>query len=468
VIEFPFIGGSYPAEAMPFATQRTVNLFAEVDPNYRTKAVLEGFPGHKKWTKVGNGPVRGGVEFKNSLVVVSGNTVHSLSGGGGATSIGAIATGTGPVSVDENGSQVMLVDGKDGYVYDGSSFTKITDPVFTATKADQVTHMDSFFVVNKPGTGSIWVSDSFDGRNWSATRTATAEFKSDEVVSLNADRELFLGGSKTIQAYYNSGAATMPFEAIRSSRLIYGVAARDSWAVVGNTSYFLSQDANGGIFVGRLNGPSVERVSVRAWEKEWTKYDYEDAYAFGIHFHGHEWYVLTFPEADHGFGRTFLYSIATGVWSEIGIYQPSVGDFGKHPMTYHTYFAGKNLIGDGTGWLYELDDDTFTFDGETMISLRRSPVLHDKMESFSLNRLSVGAAVGVENDDCSDPQIHMRHSKNGGYTWKNTRYKSLTGTYTDKYKTGLDFPLMGMAKDWVFELSISDPVRRRFYGAFVS
>lgn len=468
MIEFPFIGGSYPAEAKPFSSQRTVNLFAELDPNYRTKAVLEGFPGHKKWTQAGNGPIRGGVEFQGRLVVVSGNTVYRITKGGFASSIGSIATSSGLVSMDENGAQVMLVDGKDGYVYDGATFTKITDPVFTATKADQVTHMDSFFVVNEPGTGRIWVSDSFDGLNWSATRTATAEFKSDEVIALKADRELFLGGAKTIQAYYNSGASPMPFEALRSSRLIYGVAARDSWAVVGNTSYFLSKDGNGAIFVGRLNGPSVERVSVRAWEKEWAKYDFSTAYAFGVHFHGHEWYVLTFPDADHVFGRTFLYSIATGVWSEIGVYQPSVGDFGAHPMTFHAWFSNRNLIGDINGWLHELDDETYTFDGETMIALRRSPVLHDKMESFSLNRLSVGVEVGVENADSTDPQIHMRHSKNGGYTWKNTRYKSLTGTYSDKYKTSIDFPLMGMARDWVFEVSISDPVRRRFFGGFVS
>lgn len=468
MIEFPFIGGSYPKEALPFASQRTVNFFPETDANYRSKLVLDGFPGHSRVVQCGNGPIRGSLPFGEYLIVISGNTVYRVSKGFYAESIGTIDTNLGSIAMDENNAQVMIVDGQDGWIYDGNSVQKILDSTFTVTNADQVTHMDSYFVVNQPGTGKIWVSDSFDGLNWNALRTATAEFKSDPVITVKADRELILGGTKTTQAYYNSGASPMPFEAIRSSRLIYGVAAKNSWAIVGNTSYFLAQDENGHIFCGRLNGPSVERVSTRAWEKVWAGYDYEDAYAFGVHFQGHEWYILTFPEADHGFGRTFLYSISTGLWTEIGPYHPSVGDFGKHPMRTHTFFGGKNLFGDDNGWLNEFKEDVYTFNGDTMISLRRSPVLHDKHEDLFLSELAIGAEVGVENDDSRDPKLHMKYSVDGGYTWKNTRYKSLSGNYTNKRKTTLDFHQLGKAKDWVFELSISDPVRRRFYSGYVS
>lgn len=468
MIEFPFVGGTYPKGALPFSSQRTVNLFPEVDENYKNRMVLQGFPGHTRWTRVGNGPVRGSVVFQEHLIVVSGSTVYRVTKGGFASTIGIIGTSSGLVSIDENGVQCMIVDGVDGWIYNGNSFSKITDTTFTATKADQVSHMDSYFVVNKPGTGEIWVSDSFDGLNWNSLRTATAEFKSDPIVSVKADRELFLGGTRTTQAYYNSGASPMPFEAIRSSRLIYGVAAKNSWAIVGNTSYFLAQDANGHIFCARLNGPSVERVSTRAWEKEWAEYDYEDAYAQGVHFHGHEWYILTFPVADNTFGRTFLFSISTGLWTEIGPYKPSVGDFGKHPMLTHSFFSGKNLFGDVDGWLNQFDADTYTFNGETMISLRRTPVLHDKREPLSLHNVTIDVETGVDNVDSPDPQLHFKASKDGGYTFTNTRYKSLSGTYSNKRKTGMDFKMLGQARDWAFEVSISDPVRRRFVGAYVS
>lgn len=468
MIQFPFIGPSYPKEALPFSSQRTVNFFPEVDDQYKDKVVLKSFPGHTSFATVGTGPIRGGVIFKGNLILVSGSEVYKVDTGGGSTSLGSILSSSGFVSMDENGSQVMIVDGSDGWIYDNSTLTKITDSVFTATNADSVTHMDSFFIVNKPGTGSIWVSDSFDGLNWNVLRTATAEFKSDPVDVVWADRELFLGGTYTTQAYYNSGASPMPFEAIRSSRLVYGVAAKRSVAVVGNTSYFLAQDINGNIFAGRLNGSAVERVSTRAWEREWSRYDYEDAYAFAIHFRGHEWYVLTFPEADTGYGRTFLYDISVGWWTEIGPYDGLVGDFIKHPILYHTFFGGKNLIGDTNGVLHELSDTVYNFNGTEMISLRRSPVLHDKREKISIRNFTLDMETGNETPTVTDPQMMMRHSKDGGYTWKNTRYVSTSNDATNKRKHEVSFKQLGQARDWVFEVSISDEVSRKIMGGYVA
>ena len=136
---------------------------------------------------------------------------------------------------------------------DDSTLTKITDSTFTDTKATHVTYMDSFFVVNKKDAGSIWVSDSLDASTWSATKTATAEFKSDYVTTLWSDRELMLAGDKTTQVYYNSGASPMPFEPIRTGRIIYGIAAPFSVAMSTIVRISWPRDANGGIFVGRMS-----------------------------------------------------------------------------------------------------------------------------------------------------------------------------------------------------------------------
>jgi hypothetical protein len=468
MIDFPFIGGTYPNGALPFTNQRTVNLYPERDDNYRNKIVLIGFPGHQKWTQCGNGPIRGAKEFDGNLYVVSGSAVYKVNPGGYAQTIGTIGTSTGHVSMDENAVQLMIVDGQDGWIYDGGTFQKILDATFTATKAGSVRHFDSFFVVNKPGTGQIWASDAFDGLSWTATKTATAEFKSDPLIGVFVDKELFLAGSKTIQQYYNSGASPMPLEAVRSSRITYGLAAKESWVEIGNTSYFLGQGPQGGVFCARLTGPSIERVSTRAWELEWSGYDYQDAYAMAVHFKGQEWYLLTFPKADTGRGRTFGFSISTGLWFEVGEFVPSINDFGKYSGVVHVSFSKRNLIGTEDGWLHEMRDDKYTFDGTTMISLRRCPVVHDKEEPVFLSNFTVGVEKGVENADSRDPQLHMKHSKDGGYTFKNTRYKPLSGTHTNMRNTEMDFRSLGSAKNWVFEVSISDPVRRRFYSGSVA
>lgn len=469
MIKFPFIGGTYPNEPeLTFCTQRTVNLYPEHDPNYEEPLVLEGFPGYSLWTPLNDGPVRGSQKFKDHAIVVSKNVVYRVSKDGAARQVGSINTEAGRVSMDENGSQLMLVDGRDGWVWNGTTWQQITDSTFTDTKADTVTHMDSYFIVNKPGTGSIWVSDSFDGLNWNSLRTATAEFKSDDVVAVWADRELMLGGESTTQIYYNSGASPMPFEAARQGRIIYGLAARDSVAILDNTSHFLAQDKNGGVFLARSNGYSVERVSNRAWERTWSKYsNIKDAFAFAMQWGGHEWYVLTFDTADHGFGRTFVYDASTQLWFEVGIYRPSIGEFVKWKITSHVYLDGKHIVGDSDGNLNIVESDNYSFAGTTIIALRRSNVIHQNRDRIFFNALEINMKTGLETSTVSNPRLMLDISDDGGHTWKERRYKSLAGHGANKYDVRARFRRLGSSYDRVFQVSISDPVPRKFVSGFV-
>ena len=457
-----------PDSTKPYSSQRTVNFYPEIDDQYKDKVVLKAFPGHTRWARVGGGPIRGMLRFGGVLIVVSGSVVYKVTSGGTITSLGTINTSTGFVSMDENGDELVIVDGADGWVYDGATLAQIVDATFTATNADQVAAMDGFFIVNQPGTGTIWVSDAFDATTWNALKTANAEFKSDRLTTIWTDRELYLGGVFTIQAFYNSGASPMPFEAIRSARYLYGTVGTKTVVTVGNTSYMLCRDTNGNIFAGRLNGSSIERVSTRALEAFWSGLDYTSAYAFAIHFKGHEWYVVTFPAADTGYGRTYLYDISVGWWTEIGPWEDKAGDFAKHPMLAHVHFDGMHLIGDELGWLSKLDDSVYKFGTETMISLRRSPVLHDKREKISIRNFTVDMETGNETPSVPDPKIRMRHSKDGGYTWKNTRYASTSNDSSNKRKHEVNFKQLGQARDWVFEISISDEVSRKILGGYVS
>ena len=140
----------------------------------------------------------------------------------------------------------------------------------------------------------------------------------------------------------------------------------------------------------------------------------------------------------------------------------------KHPMLFHTFFGGKNLIGDTNGVLHELSDTVYNFNGTEMISLRRSPVLHDKREKISIRSLTIDMETGNETPTVTDPQMMMRHSKDGGYTYKNTRYVGTSNDATNKRKHEVTFRQLGQARDWVFEVSISDEVSRKIMGGYVS
>jgi hypothetical protein len=465
-MEFPIIGPSMPSNKLVYSTHRTVNYLPEADQRYKSPYVLDAFPGYELWSAINNGPVRGGIEFKNDLIVVSSSEVIKISSGGFLTKIGTLDTLIGRVGIATDGFSVMIVDGEDGYIWDGV-WGKIIDSTFVATKATQVVFHDARYWVNRPGTASFYGSASYDGTTWDATRTATAEFRPDEAVTIFSDRELFVGGLDTVQPYINTGASPMPLEPSRQGRMVYGVAAANSWALVNNTSHWLARDRNGGIFVARANGYSVEKISNRAWERVWSSYDrIDDAFALGIHYKGHELYVLTFPSADEK-GRTFFYDSTVNDWFELGIFNPACNDFFKWPITFHSYFADKHVVGDETGNLHIMKDGIYQYDSDTIISLRRAPIIHKERERLFFDTMQIDMEVGkgLTTGQGSDPKIMLDISDDGGMTWKGRRYKSigLTGESDKRVK----FEKLGSSYDRVFQLLISDPIPRRIVGGYV-
>lgn len=260
MMEFPFIGGTESGDTA-IDPQRTVNLIPEVGQT-GAGASLIGFPGDKLYSTVHHGPSRATETFQDHLIHVSGSVVHKIDIGGAVTSVGTLTTASGDVEIAENGSELVIVDGQDGWVWDGNTLNLITDAVFVQLFPTSVTYLDSAFWVNRPGTGQFYGSDVLDATSWSATKVASAEFKSDNVEKIWTDRELMVGGKNTVQAYFNSGATPMPMEPLRQGRMIYGLASTKSVKIIDNTTHGLFKDKHGGIFVGRLNGYSMEQYQL--------------------------------------------------------------------------------------------------------------------------------------------------------------------------------------------------------------
>ena len=271
-----------------------------------------------------------------------------------------------------------------------------------------------------------------------------------------------------MQVYYNDSSTPMPMQPLRQGRIIYGLAAKESVVVVDNTTHGLFLDENGGVFAGRLNGYTIERISTRGLERYWHEIDYTDAYALGVHHGGHEFYILTFPQADTGRGRTFAYEAETRMWFGIGKYVSGQNDFEKYHALTHTHFDGKNLIGDEQGDLWELDPDSYTFqDSHAIVSRRRCPVIHDNRDRLFFENLEFDVEVGngLNSGQGSDPKMVLKISDDGGRTFNNQRETSIgvSGEYEERVR----FNHLGSSYDRVFDVSISDPVPRRFMGAYL-
>ena len=122
-----FIGPSYTDRAHVYDSQETINLYIETDESGMGKneqpAIFIGTPGLNNLQTIGEGPIRATYTVSNQLVneqfsyIVSGREVYQLSGASAIPVLlsGNLTTSSGPVSVSDNGNQVIFVDGTNGY-----------------------------------------------------------------------------------------------------------------------------------------------------------------------------------------------------------------------------------------------------------------------------------------------------------------------------------------------------------------
>jgi hypothetical protein len=183
-----------------------------------------------------------------------------------------------------------------------------------------------------------------------------------------------------------------------------------------------------------------------------------DAYSFSYTFDGHKFVVVVFPTAN----ATWVHDIATGLWHERDSWDLNNNNYGRWRGTCALKAFGKVLVGDFySGAVSYLDSGTFTELGNTMRALMTSPPLqNDRQRVFvSCLELDVESGVGLNTGQGSDPQIFMDISRDGGRTFGSfQRWNSLgkIGAYLQRVR----WLRLGQARQWVFRVHISDPIKR--------
>jgi hypothetical protein len=137
MVATPILGSSYVTRSPNAADSRMVNLFPEVIPEGGKEAAwLQRAPGLRFIASIGLGPIRGLWTFYSDEVgsttgskvnyayVVSGETLYRLDSEWGSTAIGTIA-GSTQVNMTDNGRQMFIADGDNGYIYN-STYNRTT------------------------------------------------------------------------------------------------------------------------------------------------------------------------------------------------------------------------------------------------------------------------------------------------------------------------------------------------------
>ncbi len=463
---FPFVGGAYVARSKAFDNQRCVNLYAEVSESgpapSKSVAALIGTPGRKRFSQLpGSAGIRGLIKVNASLsLAVTGPNVYQVDSVGNYNLIGFVPDDGLPVSMDTNGSVVVIGTPLGSIAIDPFSGTTTSFDVLT----NSVAFIDGRIVANKTDTGQfVWsglYNTVVDPLNF-----ATAEGSPDKLLALCVvHREIWLLGEDSTEIFGPTGDADSPFARIGNAFIETGIAAPRSVGRMDNTLYWLSADERGQGVIVRANGYEPQRVSTHAIETAIASYGrIDDAVAYTYQQEGHNFYVLSFPTA----AKTWCYDSRSGLWHERAYRRPDDGELEQVREQCQMTFSGKTLVGDRSRpVIYELDLDTYTDDGEAILRLRTCSHLWANGARQTFHALEIEMETGVGDGSLgqgADPQVRLRWADDGQDFETNERWAP-AGKIGERRRR-VRYRRLGSAIDRVFEVAITDPVKVCIVGA---
>ena len=471
-MQTPILGASYVARSINAADNRMVNLFPEMTPdNGQTAAFLNRAPGLEFLQSVGTGPIRALWAHQTNgsdFYVVSGGEVYKLNSMTGAPTLIGTVSGTGPVSIADNGTQIFFACNPDGFIYNEVTnvFAQITDPDFPG--AVTVGYLDGYFVFNEPNSQRVWVTALLDGLSVDPLDFASAEGSPDGLVGIIVDhREAWLFGTDSVEVWYDAGLPDFPLTRIQGAFNEIGCVAAFSIAKLDNGLFWLGTDARGQGIVYRANGYTGQRISTHAIEYAIAQYgNISDAIAYTYQQEGHAFYVLTFPSGN----ATWVYDVSTQAWHERAGWDNGV--FVRHRSNCQCNFGGNIIVGDyENGNIYQFSLDIYADNGgiqKWLRSWRALPTGQNNLKRTAHHSLQLNceSGVGLNDGQGSDPQAMLRWSDDGGHTWSNEHWAGMGGI--GQYSKRVFWRRLGMTlklRDRVYEVSGTDPVKIAIMGA---
>ena len=328
--------------------------------------------------------------------------------------------------------------------------------------ANTVAYYDTYFVLDKAGTNSFFISAINDGTNYSGLDYASKEESPDQLLAVAAIHEqLILFGAQTTEFWYDTGASNFPFAPIPSTLLQRGIAGPRAMAKEDNTLFFLGDD----LIFYRLTNFAPQRVSTHAMESAWQKYAVtSDAFCFSYTFDGHKFVNVVFPTA----GACFVLDLSTGLWHERGSWDANNNPLSRWRANCATAAYGHVLVGDAfTGQIGIVDPAAFTEYGNTMQGIITGPPIQKDRKRLFMSGFELDVESGVGTTAGLNPQIVLDWSDDGARTWSSAQLPRSMGVQGD-YQQRLRWLKLGQFRNRTLRLTVTDPVRRNLIGFYAS
>jgi hypothetical protein len=452
-MNIPLAYGDYKGRSGAANAMEMVNLMPEAD----AQGGAENFslirtPGCSEYIDLGvTGDGRGGYSYPGYTICVIRDKIYLIDHSDiSSTYLGALNTISGSIQWAENPSQIMLIDGTNGHVYDKSSksISIITDPDFPTPKA--CTFKDGYGVVVESDTGKFFVSAVNDFTSWDALSFTTAEYEPDNLVScLSSHDSLFAFGEKTTQVYYNSGNSSFPFDNRPGTNMQIGCGATNSPAKGENIIFWLDQNG----IVRKIDGYSQQIVSTRQIEYNISQFStFSDARGFIYVQEGHTFYVLIFPAER----VVYVYDMSTDQWHK----RNSGSSEGPWRANWIVQDAGLILAGDYiNGKIYKLDTSVFT---DNSLPVKWTTTVQNinadrNMISHIMLEIHFEGGTGLVSGQGNDPIIWMQYSDDDGKTWSREKWGKI-GKLGD-YAKRVRFYNLGRSRSRIYRISGTDPTK---------
>ena len=460
-MKVPLFGLGIQSKSLNVNAQRRLNMYYEVSKQEdKAKVTAYGTAGTILFTSLGDTPCRVLYEFGDFMYAVHRGTFWQINNAGVKVAKGTIGTTSGKISISDNGTQIMFVDGAKGYIYNTLTdvFAQITDPDFP-NNPNTVTFLARVFVVSFSSTGRFYISVIDDGLSLNALDFANAESSPDYLVNAyNNNGQLVLFGQKTTEFWGVTGGE-FPFANIQGTAIDFGLAARFSVTKFGNGVMFLARSSAGEVTVMYMQGFQVKDITGHELSNVINSYaNLEAATAFYYEMDGHQFYELNIG------GVTWLYDGSTQGWSQLKSFGAT-----RHLAENHTQYLFRSMVSHySNGDIYRLDKNIYSDNGMVIEREIVSRHIFDEMKDVFISELQLDmeTGVGLNAGQGSDPQIMLQISKDGGHTFGSERWLSFGKI--GQYLTRVIWRQLGTGYDFVFKIRVTDPVKVVIIGAYIN
>lgn len=436
------------AKAPSESAERIVNGYIEAVPEGKEPTTVYGTPGLVGWSDEVAGEMRGHMEMAGQYFAVIGFTLYNIPAGGTPNECGMIP-GDDLVSMDGDGTNVVVVAGGEIYVWDGLALNPVTDP--DAPSASSVAYTDGYFVFSETDTGQFFISGLQAPLDYDALDFATGEWKPDNLRRCFVMRRtLYLCGTDSIEAQQNTGGADFPFAPYQDLLIDVGIAGREAICATNDTMYWLANDWTirrlDGITATKISTPSVF-AEVKTWADKTSTI--ASAHVWGDHL------FISFRNPD----GCVVFDQATERWHQRRSYGSNTWQ-----VSHIARCFDKTICGSVTGGtVFEMDDEAYDEAGDILPFEMVTPFAYDRGMRITISEVEVIAEAGVGSLTL-DPAITLDRTTDGeDYSQPIQRRLGKTG---ERGRRAVFGP-QGQARAMAFRLKITDPVRRAISGIYI-